>query len=186
MLRALLMRKGSVRWKRRTRHRAMRAALVFNDWDALEEELNKLRDKGKRIAFTNGCFDILHPGHMGLLEEARRSADALVVGLNTDESIRALKGSGRPLMDESARSRVLSAIRWVDFVVFFPQADPLLLIKRIRPDVLIKGSDYGPGEVVGELEMKSWGGKTIRARLMPGCSSTSLVQRLEGEQGDGG
>ncbi len=164
----------------------MRAALVFRDWDALEEELSKLRKQGKRIAFTNGCFDILHPGHMGLLEEARRSADALVVGLNTDKSVSALKGPGRPVMDESARSRVLSAIRWVDFVVFFPESDPLLLLKRIRPDVLVKGSDYGPGEIVGEPEVESWGGKVIRARLMPGCSSTALVQRLEGEQGDGG
>ncbi len=134
-----------------------------------------LRRDGRRLVFTNGCFDILHAGHVKLLEEARSFGDALIVGLNSDASVRRLKGPGRPRNLQADRAAVLGAIRWVDEVVIFDEDTPYELIMKIRPDVLVKGGDYGPGAIVGEREVLSWGGSVHRVTLLPGRSTSALL-----------
>lgn len=135
----------------------------------------ELRRQGRRVVFTNGCFDILHAGHVKLLEEARSLGDYLVVGLNSDASVRRLKGNGRPRNLQDDRAAVLAAIRWVDEVVIFEEDTPLELILRLRPDVLVKGGDYGPGAIVGEDEVLGWGGSVHRVTLLPGRSTSALL-----------
>jgi D-beta-D-heptose 7-phosphate kinase/D-beta-D-heptose 1-phosphate adenosyltransferase len=136
------------------------------------------RRQGRRIGFTNGCFDLLHPGHISLLTQARRACDVLIVGLNSDESVRRLKGAGRPAQSESGRAAVLASLMPVDMVVVFAEDTPLDLIKTLRPDVLVKGQDYKPDEVVGGAEVQSWGGKLVLAEIMDGHSTTETLRRL--------
>jgi rfaE bifunctional protein nucleotidyltransferase chain/domain len=137
------------------------------------------RAAGKRIVFTNGVFDILHPGHLAQLEAARSFGDALVVGLNSDASVRGLhKGPERPIFDESARRRMLEALRCVDAVVLFDAPTPLELIREIRPDVLVKGSDYTSAEVVGRDFVEAQGGRVELVPLVPGYSTTAVVERI--------
>jgi D-beta-D-heptose 7-phosphate kinase/D-beta-D-heptose 1-phosphate adenosyltransferase len=136
------------------------------------------RDHGLRIAFTNGCFDLLHPGHVSLLEQARRSADRLIVGLNSDLSIRRLKGPNRPVQSEVARATVLAAIKSVDAVVIFAEDTPLQLIERLEPDVLVKGADYTVAGVVGSDHVLARGGKVVLAELLAGHSTTATVDRV--------
>jgi D-beta-D-heptose 7-phosphate kinase/D-beta-D-heptose 1-phosphate adenosyltransferase len=136
------------------------------------------RDQGQRIAFTNGCFDLLHPGHVSLLEQARRTADRLVVGLNSDLSVRRLKGAGRPVQSEVARATVLASMKSVDAVVIFPEDTPLNLITALEPDVLVKGADYAPEEIVGADLVIKRGGKVVLADLAAGHSTTSTVSRI--------
>jgi len=136
------------------------------------------RDQGLRIAFTNGCFDLLHPGHVSLLEQARRSADRLIVGLNSDLSIRRLKGPNRPVQSEVARATVLAAIKSVDAVVIFTEDTPLQLIERLDPDVLVKGADYTVAGVVGSDHVLARGGKVVLAELLAGHSTTATVDRV--------
>lgn len=135
----------------------------------------RLRREGRKLVFTNGCFDILHAGHVKLLEESRALGDFLVVGLNSDASVRRLKGPGRPRNLQADRAAVLSAIRWVDEVIIFDEDTPRELIMSIRPDVLVKGGDYGPGAIVGEEEVLSWGGQVHRVTLLPGRSTSALL-----------
>ena len=127
---------------------------------------------GKRIVFTNGCFDILHPGHIQLLSAAKQQGDILIVGLNTDSSVKMLKGESRPVMDEQSRAIVLAALSVVDYVVLFPEETPLQLIKEIGPDVLVKGGDYAPEKIAGSEFVRSRGGKTVVVPLLEGFSST--------------
>jgi D-beta-D-heptose 7-phosphate kinase/D-beta-D-heptose 1-phosphate adenosyltransferase len=136
------------------------------------------RDQGLKIAFTNGCFDLLHPGHISLLEQARRSADRLIVGLNADLSIRRLKGPGRPVQSEAARATVLEAVKSVDAVVIFPEDTPRQLIETLEPDVLVKGADYTLDTVVGADFVLGRGGKVILAQLLPGHSTSDTVKRV--------
>jgi D-beta-D-heptose 7-phosphate kinase/D-beta-D-heptose 1-phosphate adenosyltransferase len=136
-----------------------------------------VRRAGGRIVFTNGCFDILHAGHVKLLREAREQGDFLIVGVNSDESVRKLKGEGRPRNSESDRVAVLEAIRYVDAVVVFDEETPLEIIFFLRPDVLVKGADYGPGLIVGEAEILGWGGRVHRVELLPGRSTTALMAK---------
>jgi D-beta-D-heptose 7-phosphate kinase/D-beta-D-heptose 1-phosphate adenosyltransferase len=136
------------------------------------------RDQGLRIAFANGCFDLLHPGHISLLEQARRSADRLVVGLNSDLSVRRLKGADRPVQSEVARATVLAAVKAVDAVVIFGGDTPLELIEALEPDVLVKGADYTLDRVVGADLVLARGGKVLLARLVPGHSTTETVKRV--------
>ena len=136
------------------------------------------REQGLRIAFANGCFDLLHPGHISLLEQARRSADRLVVGLNSDLSVRRLKGSDRPVQSEVARATVLAAVKAVDAVVIFGSDTPLELIEALEPDVLVKGEDYTVDRVVGADLVLRRGGKVLLARLVPGHSTTETVKRV--------
>lgn len=140
------------------------------------------RRAGRRIGFTNGCFDLLHPGHVSLLAQARRACDRLVVGLNADSSVRRLKGPERPVQNELARAAVLASLTSVDLVVLFSEDTPIKLIEAIRPDVLVKGADYTVATVVGADVVQSYGGEVMLAGLIPEQSTTRLVRRMR----DGG
>jgi D-glycero-beta-D-manno-heptose 1-phosphate adenylyltransferase len=132
-----------------------------------------------RVVFTNGVFDLLHPGHVDLLEAARAEGDALVVGVNSDASVRLLgKGPYRPVASEAARSRVLAGLAAVDCVVLFDEDTPLALIQALAPDVLVKGADYSRDRIVGADWVESRGGKVVQVPLLPGFSTTALVERL--------
>jgi D-glycero-beta-D-manno-heptose 1-phosphate adenylyltransferase len=133
-----------------------------------------------RIAFTNGVFDLLHPGHVDVLLGARRHGDALVVGVNSDESVRRLKGPGRPVRNVAERCYVLAALAMVDAVVVFDQDTPLELITELRPDVLVKGGDYSESSIVGASDVRGWGGTVAIIPLTPGHSTTSTIERLRG------
>jgi D-beta-D-heptose 7-phosphate kinase / D-beta-D-heptose 1-phosphate adenosyltransferase len=163
----------------RLRPAAARAAedkIVF-DWGILGERLAEWRHLGLRIGFTNGCFDLLHPGHVKLLAEARAACDRLVVGLNSDASVRRLKGEGRPMQDVYARAEVLAALEAVDLVVVFEEDTPLDLIARVRPQVLVKGGDYRREQVVGHDIVERDGGKVLLIDLVPGFSTSRIVAK---------
>jgi len=133
------------------------------------------------VVFTNGVFDVLHAGHVALLEAARAAGAALVVGVNADASVRRLgKSADRPLVGETDRARVLAALACVDCVVLFDEDTPLELIRALRPDVLVKGADYARDQIVGAAEVEGWGGRVVRVPLVPGKSTTDLVRRLRG------
>ncbi len=134
-----------------------------------------------RLVFTNGVFDLLHPGHIDVLVGARRHGDALVVGLNSDASVKRLKGADRPVRTEAERSYVLAALEAVDAVVIFEQDTPLELIRHLRPDVLVKGGDYARETIVGAHDVITWGGQVAVIPLTPGQSTTSIIARLRGE-----
>jgi D-beta-D-heptose 7-phosphate kinase / D-beta-D-heptose 1-phosphate adenosyltransferase len=142
-------------------------------------ELDRRRKAGQRVAFTNGCFDVLHAGHVQYLAEARRQADCLVVGLNSDASVRQLKGPARPLNPVEARALVLAGLQDVDFVTIFADATPLALVEAVRPDVLVKGSDYRKSDVVGADVVESYGGRVHLAELRDGFSTTDLIERMK-------
>jgi D-beta-D-heptose 7-phosphate kinase/D-beta-D-heptose 1-phosphate adenosyltransferase len=146
--------------------------------EALVHDLEQRRRLGQRVAFTNGCFDVLHAGHVQYLQEARAQADVLVVGLNSDSGVRALKGSGRPINSVEARALVLAALESVDYVTVFDDATPLELIRAVRPDVLVKGADYRRDEVVGADYVESYGGRVHLAPLRNGFSTAQLLTKL--------
>jgi len=135
------------------------------------------RRRGRAVVFTNGCFDLLHAGHVALLEAARRHGDVLVVGVNTDRSVRRLKGAGRPIVPLRERLEVLAALRAVDRVVPFAEATPARLIARIRPDVLVKGSDYRARDIVGRDTVVAGGGRVVTVPLRRGRSTSDLIRR---------
>ena len=135
------------------------------------------RTAGERVVFTNGCFDLLHAGHISLLEQARQKGGRLVVGLNSDDSIRRLKGSGRPVASQHDRVRILAALSAVDAVTLFEEDTPLRLIEAIRPDVLVKGGDYNQRDIVGACEVMSWGGAVEILPLVPGLSTSALIRK---------
>jgi len=147
---------------------AGRLAAVATDWHTA----------GSRVVFTNGCFDLLHPGHLALLAGAAEYGDVLVVAINSDRSVRRLKGTGRPVYPQNERAETLRAIRWVDAVTVFDDDTPERAIDSIRPDVLVKGGEYGPGEIVGEDFVASYGGTTIRYPMEAGYGTTQIVDRL--------
>ncbi len=172
------------------RHRILPAAslapedkIVF-DWSVLDERLAEWRRLGLRIGFTNGCFDLLHRGHIRLLAEARAACDRLVLGLNSDASTTRLKGKGRPINPAEGRAEVLAALEAVDLVVVFEEDTPLELIKRVSPAVLVKGADYRPEEVVGRDVVESAGGQVILVDLIPGQSTTAIAARAAGSGTD--
>jgi rfaE bifunctional protein nucleotidyltransferase chain/domain len=137
------------------------------------------RGEGGRVVFTNGVFDLLHAGHIALLEAARSEGASLIVGVNSDASVKRLgKGEGRPLVPAEERARLLAALTAVDCVVVFDQDTPLDLIRHLRPDVLVKGADYARAEIVGADEVEGWGGKVVRVPLVPGRSTSDLVARV--------
>ena len=150
--------------------------IVF-DWSILDERVGEWRRQGARIGFTNGCFDILHPGHIKLLSEAHAACDRLVVGLNSDASVRRLKGESRPVQDVHARAGVLAAIEAVGFVVIFEQDTPTDLIRRVRPKLLVKGGDYRREEVVGHELVERDGGEVLLIDPVPGFSTTKIVHK---------
>ncbi len=150
---------------------------IIFDWSVLDERLLEWRRRGLRVGFTNGCFDLLHRGHVTLLARARAACDRLVVGLNDDASVRRLKGETRPLQDVHSRAEVLAALEAVDLVVAFAEDTPLKLIERVRPQVLVKGGDYRREDVVGHELVEAAGGETLLIDLIPGHSTTALVRR---------
>jgi D-beta-D-heptose 7-phosphate kinase/D-beta-D-heptose 1-phosphate adenosyltransferase len=145
--------------------------------DSVAEEARQLQASGKRIVFTNGCFDVLHPGHLDLLTRARSLGDALVVAINGDDSVKRLKGPKRPVFPENDRAEILSALEVVDFVCTFNEDTPLETILKIRPDILVKGADW-VDNIVGSTEVESWGGKVVALPLVPGQSTTGVIERV--------
>ncbi|HEY1953482.1 MAG TPA: D-glycero-beta-D-manno-heptose 1-phosphate adenylyltransferase [Gemmatimonadaceae bacterium] len=137
----------------------------------------KAGQKGS-VAFTNGVFDLLHPGHIDVLTAARASADALIVGLNSDDSVRRLKGPTRPIRSDADRAYVLAALECVDLVVIFPEDTPLNLVRHLRPDVIVKGGDYTSETIVGAPDVKGWGGRVLVVPLTPGQSTTAIIRNL--------
>jgi D-beta-D-heptose 7-phosphate kinase/D-beta-D-heptose 1-phosphate adenosyltransferase len=136
------------------------------------------RETGRRVVLTNGCFDLLHPGHVALLEAARREGDRLVVALNSDVSVRGLKGEGRPVVPEAERAETLLGLEAVDRVVLYDEPTPLEVIRALRPDVLVKGADWAADEIVGRAEVEEAGGRVVRVALVPGRSTSALVERI--------
>ncbi len=141
-------------------------------------KIQQIRNQGSRVAFTNGCFDLLHSGHVSYLEHARRTADLLIIGLNSDASVRRLKGESRPVNSEQDRARVLAALGCVDFVTMFDEDTPHDLITSILPDVLVKGADWGEDEIVGAVEVKAAGGRVERVVFEHQCSTTALIEKI--------
>jgi D-beta-D-heptose 7-phosphate kinase/D-beta-D-heptose 1-phosphate adenosyltransferase len=154
------------------------SAAKMSALDAAMAKVREWRAAGTKVVFTNGCFDLLHPGHISLLYQARALGDRLVVGLNTDASIKRLKGSGRPILAEQDRAAMLSALECVDLVVHFDEDTPLKLIEAVRPDILVKGSDYTPDQVVGKQVVESYGGCVKLVDLVQGYSTTGLTQKV--------
>ncbi|HEV2288449.1 MAG TPA: D-glycero-beta-D-manno-heptose 1-phosphate adenylyltransferase [Candidatus Acidoferrales bacterium] len=133
----------------------------------------------RRIVFTNGCYDLLHPGHIRLLESARELGDILILALNTDRSVRENKGVNRPVVGEAERAEVAAALEAVDYVVLFDEPTPREIITRVLPDVLVKGSDWGPNEVVGREEVEAAGGRVVSIPLEPGYSTSTIIERIQ-------
>ena len=143
----------------------------------LAKTLSALRSKGKKIVFTNGCFDIIHAGHVDYLSKARRLGDVLVVGLNSDSSVKKIKGKDRPINRESDRAKVLSSLYFVDYITSFNETTPENLIKKVRPDILVKGGDWKIEDIVGSSFVRSYGGKIKRIPFVKGYSTTSIIER---------
>ena len=132
---------------------------------------------GQGVVFTNGCFDLLHPGHLRTLEQARALGDVLIVAINSDASVRALKGPGRPVIPQDERAEILAALAAVDYVTVFDEPTPRELIARVLPNVLVKGGDWGPDEIVGREEVKAAGGRVASVPIEPGYSTTEILER---------
>ena len=155
-------------------------AKIFSASQA-QEQAERWRRLGLKVGFTNGVFDLLHPGHVALLRKARAACDRLIVGTNSDASVKRLKGNDRPLQDEASRATVLASLASVDGVVIFAEDTPLALIQQLRPDLLVKGADYTIDKVVGAREVQSWGGRVVLVDLERGHSTTRLVGKAAGK-----
>ncbi len=152
----------------------------YLEWEPLVQQVQTWKQAGNRIVFTNGCFDLLHIGHIRLLEYAREQGDRLVVALNTDSSIGRLKGDNRPIMPQTERARVIGSLEAVDAVVFFDEDTPLELIRRLKPDILVKGGQYSEDTIVGADVVKEYGGEVVRAPMVEGYSTTELIEKIKG------
>jgi D-beta-D-heptose 7-phosphate kinase/D-beta-D-heptose 1-phosphate adenosyltransferase len=146
--------------------------------DELRDILDGLKGRGKRIVFTNGCFDILHIGHIRCLEEAKKEGDVLIVAINSDRSIRSIKGPPRPFTPETERAEVLSALACVDYVVIFDEPDPLELISSLKPNILVKGGDWTPETTIGREIVEGMGGKVVIIPQVQGVSTSAFVDRI--------
>ncbi|MFP6743493.1 MAG: D-glycero-beta-D-manno-heptose 1-phosphate adenylyltransferase, partial [Alphaproteobacteria bacterium] len=163
-------------------------AIHAGQWSAAEakvmslsgavERIEQWRRSSDRIGFTNGCFDLLHPGHISLIEQARGACDRLVVGLNSDDSVARLKGEGRPIQPESARAQVLASLASIDLVVVYDEDTPMTLLEALRPDVLIKGADYSLDQVVGADLVQGYGGTVLLADIAEGYSTTTTIRKM--------
>ena len=147
----------------------------ITNWEKGLELINKWRSAGNKIVFTNGCFDLIHPGHVHLLLEAKKLGKKLVVGLNSDQSVRRLKGNSRPIKDEMSRGVTIGAMEMVDLVILFDQDTPLELIQCLKPDILVKGGDYALNEIVGSTEVLEYGGSVKIIPLLKGHSTSNFV-----------
>jgi rfaE bifunctional protein nucleotidyltransferase chain/domain len=145
--------------------------------DSIAREARSLQSSGKKVVFTNGCFDVLHPGHLDLLTRARALGDVLVVAINSDGSVRRLKGPKRPVFPENERGEMLSALNMVDYVCTFDEDTPLEAILAIRPDILVKGADW-VDNIVGSNEVEGWGGRVVALPLVEGQSTTGIIERV--------
>jgi rfaE bifunctional protein nucleotidyltransferase chain/domain len=152
---------------------------VIRNREELRRVREDLRAAGRRLVFTNGCFDLLHVGHIRYLREARALGDALLVAVNSDRSVRALKGAGRPVLSESERAELLAALSSVDFVTVFEEESPRALIAEVLPDVLVKGGDYALEEIHGREEVERAGGRVVALPFVEGASTTSIIERIK-------
>lgn len=146
--------------------------------EKLKKIVSSLKKKGKRIVFTNGCFDILHYGHVKYLQEAKKKGDCLVVGINSDASVRKIKGSRRPIVKEKDRLSIIAALESVDYVACFNQTTPLKIIKTLKPDLLIKGSDWNKEDIVGKDIVLSYGGRVQTVKLVKDRSTTDIIKKI--------
>lgn len=142
------------------------------------QTLKGLRNSGKQIVFTNGCFDILHAGHVRYLTGARSKGDVLVLGLNSDSSVKSIKPDNRPIVSQDQRAEVLAGLACVDYITIFDEPDPLALIRAIKPDILVKGADWEESEIIGSDVVKKYGGKVIRIEFVPDISTSKIIQRI--------
>jgi rfaE bifunctional protein nucleotidyltransferase chain/domain len=156
----------------------MDAAEKVLDRNTLKEKVDSLRKAGKRVVFTNGCFDLIHIGHIRLLQKAREKGDCLVVAVNSDSSVLEIKEAGRPVMPEGERAEVVAALGCVDWVTIFAEPDPLVLIRLLTPDVLVKGTDWSEEEIVGAPDVREAGGQVLRIPLVPEISTSVIVERI--------
>lgn len=141
-------------------------------------QFGREKRNGRRVVFTNGCFDLLHPGHIQSFEQARALGDVLIVGVNGDASVRELKGPGRPILPEMERAEILAALECVDAVIIFQEPTPREVVARLLPDVLVKGGDWPADQIVGREEVEAAGGKVVLAPVVPGYSTTSILQKI--------
>jgi D-beta-D-heptose 7-phosphate kinase/D-beta-D-heptose 1-phosphate adenosyltransferase len=146
--------------------------------DQLRTERERLRQAGRSVVFTNGCFDLIHPGHVNYLQQARRLGDALIVALNSDRSVRELKGAKRPILNQDERAEVIAALGCVDYVTIFDEPTPREIIVALLPDVLVKGGDWGVDQIVGREEVEAAGGKVLSLPFIEGCSTSDVIERI--------
>jgi D-beta-D-heptose 7-phosphate kinase/D-beta-D-heptose 1-phosphate adenosyltransferase len=156
----------------------MNAAEKILDRNTLKEKVDSLRQAEKRVVFANGCFDLIHIGHIRLLQQAREQGDCLVVAVNSDSSVRQIKEPGRPVVPEGQRAEVVAALDCVDWVTIFAEPDPLDLIRLLKPDVLVKGTDWSEEEIIGAPDVIEAGGQVLRIQLEPGISTSALIKRI--------
>ena len=150
--------------------------------EALAGEVRRRQETGERIVLTNGCFDLLHVGHIRTLRAARALGDVLVLALNSDASVRALKGADRPVIPAGERAEILASLAFIDYVVIFEERDPRLVVEALRPDVLVKGGDWTPETVIGREEVEARGGRVVVLPDIPGARTSSLIARVRGEE----
>ena len=156
----------------------MNAAKKVLDRNTLKEKVDSLRKAEKRVVFANGCFDLIHIGHIRLLQQAKEQGECLVVAVNSDSSVRQIKEPGRPVVPEGQRAEVVAALGCVDWVTIFAEPDPLVLIRLLKPDVLVKGTDWSEEEIVGAPEVREAGGQVLRIPLVPEISTSVMVERM--------
>ena len=147
------------------------------------DQVIKWRELGKKIGFTNGCFDLIHPGHIALLETSKTHCDILVVGLNSDRSVAKLKGSARPIQDQLSRKTILTALKAVSLVIIFDEETPETLIKQLKPDIIVKGGDYNIEDIIGADFVRSYGGEVLTIPYLEGNSSTYIIDKVTRSRG---
>jgi rfaE bifunctional protein nucleotidyltransferase chain/domain len=150
----------------------------IKDINAIKSIVARLKTRRKKVVFTNGCFDILHIGHIRYLRKAKSLGDILVVGLNTDRSVRQIKGRKRPIVPQEERAEVLAALEFVDYVVLFDEPDPFTLIEKVKPTILVKGADWPKDKIIGRDVVEKAGGRVVRIPLVPGASSTGVIEKI--------
>ncbi len=161
-----------------SRHRYFSAHQKIKSLASLSRIVRTAQAHGRRVVFTNGCFDVLHAGHVKILEQAKRQGELLIVGVNSDRSVRGLKGPDRPIVGERDRALLLAALSSVDYVTIFDEATPLRVITRLRPQVLMKGADWGSSDLVGRDIVLKYGGRVARVPLLKGYSTSQLIKRI--------
>lgn len=148
------------------------------EFASLLKIVKQLKSKGKKIVFTNGCFDILHFGHVAYLEKAKAAGDILIVGLNSDESVKKIKGPNRPIQNQKARAGILAALESVDYIVLFDGPTPIKLIQAIKPDILVKGADWDIKDIVGNDVVRKNKGKVLKIKFVKGCSTSKIIEKI--------